>query len=74
MAVLNSGAAANLIAWPAAWYYLRHWLEGYAYRITLNPLYFLAAAVVALVIAWATVIVHTVLTARASPIHALRNE
>jgi len=65
---------ANLIAWPVAWYYLRDWLQGYAYRITLNPLYFLAAGLIALAIAWATVIVHTWLTARASPIKALRYE
>ena len=32
---------ANLIAWPIAWYYLHGWLEGFVYRITLNPLYFL---------------------------------
>jgi putative ABC transport system permease protein len=66
--------AANLIAWPVAWYYLRHWLQGYAFRISLNPLYFLAAALIALAIAWATVIIHTVLVARRSPIHALRYE
>jgi len=65
---------ANLIAWPVAWYYLRHWLEGYAYRIALSPLYFVAAGFIALAVAWATVITHTLLTARANPIHALRYE
>ena len=34
---------ANLIAWPVAYYYLRNWLEEYAYRISLSPLYFLGA-------------------------------
>ena len=34
---------ANLIAWPVAYYYLHNWLEGYAYRISLNPLYFVGA-------------------------------
>jgi putative ABC transport system permease protein len=65
---------ANLIAWPVAWYYLQDWLKGYAFRIPLNPLYFLAAGLVALLVAWVTVIFHTVLIARASPIHALRYE
>jgi putative ABC transport system permease protein len=64
----------NVIAWPVAYYYLRHWLEGYAYRISLNPLYFLTAGAAALAIAWATVFVHAVRVARASPIHALRYE
>jgi putative ABC transport system permease protein len=65
---------ANLIAWPVAYYYLHQWLEGYAYRISLDPLYFIAAGVIALVIAWATVIAHAAHVARANPIHALRYE
>jgi putative ABC transport system permease protein len=65
---------ANVIAWPVAWFYLRHWLEGYSYRIALNPLYFLAGGLAALAIAWITVITHAVLVARANPVHALRYE
>jgi putative ABC transport system permease protein len=65
---------ANVIAWPVAYYYLHHWLESYAYRITLNPLYFSAAGIVALAIAWVTIITHAVRIARASPINALRYE
>ena len=65
---------ANLIAWPLAWYYLRDWLQGFAYRIPLSPLYFVAAGFAALVIAWATVLVHALRVARANPIHALRYE
>ncbi len=65
---------ANVIAWPIAYHYLRHWLEGYAYRITLNPIYFLAGGAVALAIAWATVFAHTLRLARANPVHALRYE
>ena len=65
---------ANLIAWPVAYYYLRGWLEGYAYRIPLSPLYFIGAGAAALVIAWATVILHAAHVARANPIHALRYE
>jgi putative ABC transport system permease protein len=65
---------ANLIAWPVAYYYLHGWLESYAYRISLSPLYFVGAGLVALVIAWATVIVHAAHVARANPVHALRYE
>ena len=65
---------ANLIAWPVAYYYLHRWLQGYAYRISLNPLYFLAAGAVALLIAWATVYANTLRLARANPVHALRYE
>ena len=65
---------ANAIAWPVAWYYLQGWLQGFAYRIPLNPLYFVAAGAAALAIAWATVFVHALRVARANPIRALRYE
>lgn len=65
---------ANLVAWPVAYYYLRQWLDGYAYRIGLDPLYFLGVGLAALVIAWATVIAHAAHVARANPINALRYE
>jgi putative ABC transport system permease protein len=65
---------ANLIAWPLAWYYLHGWLQTFAYRIDLNPLHFLATGLVALLIAWATILGHALRVARANPIHALRTE
>ena len=65
---------ANLIAWPITYYYLHYWLESYAYRVSLNPFYFLAAGGAALVIAWITIFAHTLRVASASPIRALRHE
>ena len=65
---------ANLIAWPVAWYWLHDWLNGFAYRITLSPVYFAAAGLAALLIAWITVLAHALRVARANPIHALRYE
>jgi putative ABC transport system permease protein len=66
--------AANLIAWPIAYAYLRHWLQGYAYRIELNPVNFLAAGGFALAISWATVLAHALRLARTHPVQALRYE
>jgi len=57
-----------------AYVYLRRWLEGYADRIPLSPLYFLIVGAAALLIAWATVWVSTLHLARTSPVHALRYE
>jgi putative ABC transport system permease protein len=65
---------ANAIAWPVAWYYLHGWLQGFAYHITLSPLYFLGAGGAAMLIAWVTVFVHARRVASANPIHALRYE
>ncbi|HEY4220040.1 MAG TPA: FtsX-like permease family protein, partial [Myxococcota bacterium] len=65
---------ANVIAWPLAWYYLHGWLQGFAYRISLSPLYFVGTGLVALLIAWATIFAHALRVARANPINALRTE
>jgi len=65
---------ANLLAWPAAWYYLHGWLQGFVYRVSLSPLYFLVAGFGALLIAWATILAHALRVARANPIRALRYE
>jgi putative ABC transport system permease protein len=65
---------ANFVAWPIAYAYLRHWLDGFAYRIPLSPVYFLTAAVAALILAWATVFGNTLRLARTNLVHTLRHE
>ncbi len=65
---------ANLIAWPLAWYALSQWLEGFIDRIGLTPWPFVAAGLLVLAVAWATIIGHTLRVARGSPIKALRYE
>jgi putative ABC transport system permease protein len=65
---------ANIIAWPVAWWLMRDWLNGFDQRIPLTPLPFVVAAAIALGIAVATVVGHSVRIARANPIHALRYE
>ena len=58
---------ANLIAWPAAWLVMDHWLHGFAYHIDLGLVTFVAAAAGALLIAWLTVASQAFLVARAKP-------
>jgi putative ABC transport system permease protein len=53
---------------------MRDWLNGFDQRIPLTPVPFVIAAVIALGIAVATVVGHSVRVARANPIHALRYE
>jgi putative ABC transport system permease protein len=65
---------ANLIAWPAAWWVMREWLNGFDTRMTLGPTPFLLAGGLALAIAIATVAGHAFRIARSNPIHALRYE
>ena len=65
---------ANLIAWPAAWWVMRDWLNQFDARITLTPLPFAAAGALALLIAVVTIGAHAVRVARTNPVHALRYE
>jgi putative ABC transport system permease protein len=53
---------------------MHRWLEGFAYHVDLNPLAFLAASALALVIALVTVSGHAWLVARTRPVEALRYE
>ena len=65
---------ANLVAWPCAYVVMQRWLEGFVYHVRLDPLIFVGASAVALVIALATVAGHALLVARAKPVAALRYE
>lgn len=65
---------ANILALPVAWYFLNDWLNGFVYRIPLSPTYFVAAGLLALLVAWGTVAGHAWKVARSNPIKALRYE
>jgi putative ABC transport system permease protein len=65
---------ANLVAWPAAWWAMREWLNGFDVRIDLTPGPFLLAGMLALLIAIGTVAGQAFRVARMNPIHALRYE
>ena len=65
---------ANIIAWPIAWWLMRDWLNTFDQRIALTPVPFVIAAAIALAIAIATVVGHSMKVAKANPIHALRYE
>lgn len=65
---------ANLIAWPAAWFFMRRWLQGFAYHVELGILVFVLASVLASAIAVVTVAGHALAVSRARPVEALRYE
>jgi putative ABC transport system permease protein len=65
---------ANLIAWPVAWWLMRDWLNKFDDRIALGPTPFVAAGLLALVIAIGTIAGHAIKVASANPIRALRYE
>ncbi len=65
---------ANLLAWPAAWYFLQSWLKNFPYRVELSLVPFVAAGMLALVIAWGTVLSHARRVAGSDAVVALRYE
>ena len=65
---------ANLFAWPAAYWAMSRWLEGFARRIDLDWWMFVAAGAATLVVALVTVLVHAWTIAGIRPVTALRQE
>jgi putative ABC transport system permease protein len=65
---------AFLIATPIAWWAARHWLETFAFRISLQWWTFGLAGLLALTLALATVSYHPIRAALANPVTALRAE
>lgn len=65
---------ANVIAWPAAYYFLEKWLNGFAYRISLHWWIFLISGISALAMALSTVGYQTMKAARANPAETLKYE
>ena len=59
---------------PVTYWMLSSWLNVFAYHIEINPLLFLLGGIIALLIALITISYHTIKSARANPVQALRYE
>jgi len=66
--------AANVIAWPLAYYAMNSLLSDYYYRIGIGIQYFLAAGLLTVGIAVCTILYLAVKAALSNPIEALRYE
>jgi putative ABC transport system permease protein len=66
--------AANLIAWPIAYFLMKRMLNNYAYRTNITLWIFLVAGVLAFTIALLTVSYQAFKAARTDPARALRYE
>jgi putative ABC transport system permease protein len=63
-----------VIALPLGWYFMRKWLEGFAYRIEVEWWMFAAAGAAAIVIAATTISGQAVRAATANPVEAIKEE
>ncbi|MEO6537472.1 MAG: FtsX-like permease family protein [Ferruginibacter sp.] len=67
-------AIAAVIAFPLAWFAMNKWLQDFAYRINISWWVFVAAGIIAAVIAFATVSLQAIKAAAANPVKSLRAE
>ena len=65
---------ASIIGIPIAYFYMDKWLNNFAYKISLSWYYFVIATLVAILIAFSTIIYKTVSAANANPASSLRDE
>ncbi len=65
---------AIVIASPITWYFMHHWLQDFAYRVNISWYLFIAASVITILIAFATISIQAIRAAAANPVKSLRNE
>jgi putative ABC transport system permease protein len=65
---------ANLIGWPIAWYFMNDWLKSFAYQTTISPWVFAGTGVAVLLIAFGSILYHSLRAATTNPVNSLRSE
>ncbi len=65
---------SNLIAWPVAYFLMKRWLENFEFRTSLNPLAFIFATALSLLIAIITVWSRSYRIANMNPADTIRVE
>ena len=64
----------NVIAWPAAYFMLQRWLQGFPYRISLTLFPFIISALIVAIISFSTIAFQAIRAAMANPVEALKYE
>ena len=72
--IMKLSAVMALIACMAAFFVAHKWLEQFAEKVSLNPLYFIGGAVLVLLIVLGVVVLNCLRIARANPVESLKNE
>ncbi|MEL6559529.1 MAG: ABC transporter permease [Bacteroidota bacterium] len=67
-------AIAIVIGVPISYYFLKDWLEGFAFRIGLSPQYFIITGLLMIFVAWVTIMSQTAKSARVNIVDSLRGE
>ena len=72
--IMKLSVAMALIACIAAFFVARRWLEQFAEKVSLNPLYFIGGALLVLLIVLGVVMLNCLRIARSNPVESLKNE
>ena len=72
--ILKLSGIMAVIACIAAFFVARKWLEQFAEKVSLNPLYFIGGALLVLFIVLGVVVLNCLKIARANPVESLKNE
>jgi len=65
---------AIFLAIPIGYYLMKGWLEGFAYRIDLKEIYFIATGIAILSLAWLTIMTQTIKSAKLDVSETLKAE
>ncbi len=72
--IMKLSAVMAVIACAAAFFVAHKWLEQFAEKVSLNPLYFIGGAALTLLIVLSVVVLNCLKIARANPVDSLKNE
>ena len=72
--IMKLSSAMALVACIGAFFVAGKWLEQFAEKVSLNPLYFILGALLVLLIVLGVVILNCLMIARANPVDSLKNE
>ena len=72
--ILKLSGVMAIIACIGAFFVARKWLEQFAEKVSLNPLYFIGGALLVLTIVLGVVVLNCLRIAQANPVESLRNE
>ena len=74
MDILKLSAVMAVLACAGAFFVARKWLEQFAEKVSLNPLYFIGGALLVLAIVLGVVVLNCLKIARENPVESLKNE
>ncbi len=72
--ILKLSGVMAVVACIAAFFVAHKWLEQFAEKVSLNPLYFIGGALLVLLIVLGVVVLNCLRIARANPVESLKNE